>query len=59
MSDREVIRRLVRQFWCPTCRAQPGEHCRTRSGREAVIEHDPRHEALTDWVDAFVNREVR
>jgi hypothetical protein len=52
MSD--LDRRLARQFWCSTCHAQPGETCRTRTGRDAQVEHDPRWEALTDWVAAHL-----
>jgi hypothetical protein len=31
-----------RHRWCPSCKAQPGELCRTPTGRQAAVPHTPR-----------------
>ena len=37
---------LLRAFFCPHCKAQPGEPCRTVSGRTATQEHSSRSEPV-------------
>jgi hypothetical protein len=46
------IQAQTRQEVCPTCHAEPGGECRTRTGRLAELDHKPRRQKAVATIDA-------
>lgn len=51
-QEREArIFQQTRQIQCPSCGAEPGRECQTKTGRVAELSHQPRRQAAVVLVD--------